>query len=156
MTTALTPALALDYIRELSADVIGGVVLDAGGDLLAGPEVLAVPARALLAAAGATRIEGRTAAGAVFGVRDEAHAIVVATGRFALSRITHHDLRTALAALGAEGTATTVPAALGLGAGGAPEGPPAAAERALVEALLAAARDHFRRHSAVSRTESRT
>ena len=34
----LTPQLALDYLRELSADIRAGVVLDPDGALLAGPE----------------------------------------------------------------------------------------------------------------------
>jgi len=101
MTAALTPPLALDYVRELSADVLAGVVLDAEGALLAGPAALAEPARALLAAApAATELEGATPAGAAFAARDGKHAIVVVTGRFALSRVTRHDLRTALSALG--------------------------------------------------------
>jgi len=139
MTAALTPALALDYVRELSADIVDGVVLDAGGTLLAGPEALAEPARALLASApDATEIHAKTAAGAAFAARDDTHAIVVATGRFALPGLTRHDLRTALAALGGEAPPKAEPAA-----------PPAAA----VSALLTAAQDSFRRNRAVSRSD---
>ena len=36
----LTPQLALDYLRELSADIRAGVVLDSKGALLAGPEAM--------------------------------------------------------------------------------------------------------------------
>ena len=36
----LTPPLALDYLRELSADIVAGVVLDRAGTLLAGPDDL--------------------------------------------------------------------------------------------------------------------
>ena len=43
----LTPQLALDYLRELSADIRAGVVLDPEGALLAGPDNLAEPARDL-------------------------------------------------------------------------------------------------------------
>ncbi len=133
MTTALTPELALAYVRELSADVLGGVVLDAAGDVLAGERTLAAPARALLATAPeATEVHGTTAAGGVFAARDAEHAIVVATGRFALPRVTRHDLRTALAALGGDA---------------APAGAPATAPPAAVSAVLAAADDAFRRHS---------
>ena len=53
MTPALTPALALGYLRELSADVRDGVVLGAGGEVLAGEPAMAGPARELLAAMGA-------------------------------------------------------------------------------------------------------
>jgi hypothetical protein len=136
MTTPLTPALALAYVRELSADVIAAAILDAAGALLAGPEPLAEPARALLesAASSPALLEGATDAGAVFAARAESHAIVVVTGPFALPRLTRHDLRMALAAVSGE----TIP-----------DGPPSAAPRALVTALLAAAGGPFSRHSAV-------
>jgi len=135
MTTALTPALALDYVRELSADVMAGVVLDARGDLLAGPEALAEPARALLATAPeATELHGATSRGGAYAARDDRHAIVVAAGRFALTRVTLHDLRTALAALGGESVEIRRAEAAPL---------------AVVEALLAAAQDPFRRHRAI-------
>src|SRR4051812_42930843 len=35
MTAPLTPALALAYLSELSADIRAAIVLDAGGDVLA-------------------------------------------------------------------------------------------------------------------------
>ena len=63
MTASLTPALALDFITALSADIRAAVVFDAAGEHLAGPERLAAAARAL---AGATRVassRGRTRAG---------------------------------------------------------------------------------------------
>ena len=41
MTAALTPALALDYLHALSADLRAAVVLDARGECLAGPPALA-------------------------------------------------------------------------------------------------------------------
>jgi hypothetical protein len=135
MTTALTPALALDYLRELSADVIAGVVLDAGGTLLAGRASLADAARARLAAApNDSEIEGTTEDGRAFAARSSAHAIVVATGPFALPRLARHDLRTALSALGGETPPST---------------PPSAAPEALTRAVLSAAQDPFRRNSAV-------
>jgi hypothetical protein len=97
MAPALTPALALDYLRALSADVRAGVVLDAGGALLAGPPELAGPARDLMAAAGdAADVHVATAGGAVFAARDERHAVVVACGRHALPSLAGHDLRVAL------------------------------------------------------------
>src|SRR5438034_5683849 len=102
MTAALTPDLALDYLRELSADIRAAVLLDATGERLAGPEHLAAPARALLDAAppGPAELQARTPKGAVFAARDDRHQLVVATGPFALPRLTRHDLRTALRALG--------------------------------------------------------
>ena len=100
MAAVLTPALALDYLRELSADIRAGVVLDADGELLAGPAPLAAPARALLdAAPAAAELQVATAGGAVFAARDGRHAIVVTCGRFALPAILRHDLRVVLAEL---------------------------------------------------------
>jgi hypothetical protein len=101
MPAALTSAVALGYLRELSADITAAVLLDAAGERLAGPPELHAPAVALLAHAppGPAELHGRTPAGAVFAARDEAHAVVVTTGRLALPRLTRHDLQTALAAL---------------------------------------------------------
>ena len=96
----LTPPLALDYLRELSADIRSGVVFDPGGALLAGPDGLADPARDLLAAAGnAEEIHVTTADGAVFAARSDEHALVVVCGRFALPSLIRYDLRLVLADL---------------------------------------------------------
>jgi hypothetical protein len=93
----MTPALALDYLHALSADVRAGVVLRADGSLLAGPEALVAPARALLAAAGdAAEVEVATAAGTVFAARSERHVLVVVCGRQALASLARFDLRLAL------------------------------------------------------------
>jgi hypothetical protein len=127
MTAALSPELALAYLRELSADLRAAVLLDAAGAHLAGPEPLAAPARALLDAGAPAEIEARTAAGAVFAARDDRHQLVAVTGPHALSRLTRHDLRTVLLALGG--------AAGREGSGGGLAAP----SRAAVEALLAAA-----------------
>jgi len=111
MTAALTPSLALDFVTALSADITAAVVLDNGGALLAGEPALADPARALLATApGASQWEGKTRDGAVYAARDSKHAIVVVTGRFALGRLTRHDLRTALSALGGQSGPNEPPA----------------------------------------------
>jgi hypothetical protein len=100
MPPALTPALALDYVHELSADVRAGVVLDAAGALLAGPDRLAAPARAMIAAAGdAAEAEAGTADGVVCAVRSADHAAVAICGRFAIGGVVRQDLRAALAAL---------------------------------------------------------
>jgi hypothetical protein len=104
MTPALTPALALDYLHELSADIEAGVVLDAAGALLAGDDELAGAARDLMAAAeDATDIHVTTADGAVFAARDDRHAIIVACGRFALPSLARYDLRVVLADLDGDG-----------------------------------------------------
>jgi hypothetical protein len=118
MIAALTPALALDYLRQLSADMRAGIVLDGEGNRLAGPEPLAGPARALLAHA--PLVHARGAGGAAFGARGARRAVVVATGPLALPGLTVHDLRAALTALGDD----------------APSGTPVTAPEAIAEALL--------------------
>jgi hypothetical protein len=103
MPPALTPARALEYLRELSADIRDGAVLDADGRVLAGGEPLAAPARELLAAAGeATDVHVTTDEGAVFAARDDHHAIVLACGRLALPSLARYDLRMVLADLSGE------------------------------------------------------
>jgi hypothetical protein len=98
---ALTPPLALDYLRELSADIRAGVVLDPDGEHLAGPDALVAPARELLDAAGdASEIHVSTADGAVYAARSDRHAIAVVCGRFALPSLIRYDLRVVLADLG--------------------------------------------------------
>jgi hypothetical protein len=100
MPPALTPALALDYVRELSADVRAAVLVNAAGELLAGPVELEDPARALLeAGAGAAELEVGSADGVVCAVRSASHAAVAVCGRFAIPGVVREDLRTALAAL---------------------------------------------------------
>jgi hypothetical protein len=139
MTAALTPSLALDFVTALSVDIRAAVVLDHDGALRAGPEHLAAPARALLATAPhARQLEGATAEGGAYAARDSRHALVVVTGRFALPRLTRHDLSTALSALGGESTTDEAPAPV-----------PAA----LVNALIEAATEDFRRPRAVSRSD---
>jgi hypothetical protein len=96
----LTPALALDYLRELSADIVAGVVLDGGGELLAGPTELSDAARDLLQAAGdAEEVHVSTADGAIFAARSEQHQLVVVCGRLALPSLIRYDLRLVLADL---------------------------------------------------------
>ena len=124
MPPALTPALALDYVRELSADVREAVVLGPGGELLAGPPALADPARALLAAAGSSgEIEAVGPDGVVCAVRWAGRAGVAVCGRFALPGVVREDLRAALAAL----------------AGDAPPAAPATSSAAGAPTLAAAA-----------------
>jgi hypothetical protein len=100
MSEALTPALALDYLRELSADVRAGVVIGPEGETLAGDEELASAARALFAAAPeADEVQMALPEGVVFAARDDRHAIAVACGRFALPALARYDLRVVLAEL---------------------------------------------------------
>jgi hypothetical protein len=135
MTAALTPPLALDFLAALSADIRAVVILDHEGALRAGPESLAAPARELLAAApDAHQLEGATPDGAAYAARDSKHAIVVVTGRLALPRLTRHDLRAALSALGGESASDEAPAPV---------------QAPLVNALIEVADEDFRRPRAV-------
>ena len=131
--TALTPALAVDYVRELSADVRAVVVLDAHGGLLAGPPELETRARALLEAGGPD--------GVVCAVRSDAHAAIAVCGRFAIGGIVRSDLRTALAALeGRAPAAADAPAAQPgspAAAGAPPQALSGASDRALTSATEA-------------------
>jgi hypothetical protein len=103
MTEALTPAQALEYLRTLSADIEEAAVLAADGELLAGDDALAEPARELLAAAPeADDVEVSTATGSVFAARDDAHSLVLVTGRFALPALVRYDLRMVLSDLAGE------------------------------------------------------
>src|SRR4051794_4358589 len=97
MPPALTPELALDYLRELSADVRAGVVLAADGRRLAGPDALAEPARRLLAALpDADESEVVTGDGIVFAGRSSSHAVVIVCGRLALGALHRYDVRRVL------------------------------------------------------------
>ena len=129
MTPPLTPALALDYLRELSADVRGGAVLDAAGAGLAGEPGLIGPAAAFVAAMGAAaEAETRTPRGAVFAARAPELALVLVCGPRALSALTRHDLGIVLGDLGAgrpAGAGTSAPA---------PVSPPAALADRLISA----------------------
>jgi len=97
MPSALTPDLAVAYVRELSADVRAVAVLDATGALLAGDAAVAGAALSLLEAG--EEAESVTASGVVCTARDERHGIVAACGRFALPEVVRTDLRAALAGL---------------------------------------------------------
>jgi hypothetical protein len=112
---ALTPELALDYLDELSTDIRGALLLDAGGSVVAGwrgdadrAERLREPLLELLeradAAAGDStapaQVEVTTQRGAVFCVRDERWTLAVVTGRFALPSLVFYDLRHVLEDLG--------------------------------------------------------
>jgi hypothetical protein len=110
VTAALTPELAIAYVRELSADVLAAVVLDGDGTRLAGPEALAAPARALLAAAGdAPDVAVRAPSGVVVAARSRAHALVAAAGPLSLLGPSTIDARRAVDAM-SPGTAVTEPA----------------------------------------------
>ncbi len=85
MTAALTPELAIAYVRELSADVRAVVVLDAGGARLAGPAALEAAARDVIFALGAASEAAiRVSEGVVFAVRTPERALVAVSGPLAL------------------------------------------------------------------------
>ena len=97
---ALTPELAVDYLRALSADIRAAVVLTPAGEPLAGAAELTEAAGRLLAAApGAAEIEVATAAGAVHAARSGHHAVVAVCGRFALPALIRYDLKVVLGEL---------------------------------------------------------
>jgi len=96
----LSPELALAYLKELSADYRSGVVLDAQHHPLAGDERLALTLTPGIH-------EGATTTGKVFAICTSTHAIVITTGPFSLSRVVRHDLRQALAGMGAESAQET-------------------------------------------------
>ena len=132
MPPALTPALALDFVHELSADVRAGVILGAGGEQLAGPPALGDAARALLAAAGdAAEAESGGADGVVCLVRSDTRAAVAVCGRFAIPGVVRADLRAALAALDGRPPAGAAPAA----SAAAPEDPLEVTANALISAV---------------------
>jgi hypothetical protein len=108
---ALTPALALDYLDELSTDIRGGLVLDRRGELAAAwhgdaergermreplVELLRRADAATRGRAKAAGVEVATARGSVFAVRSARWTLAVITGRFVLSSLMLFDLRKVL------------------------------------------------------------
>ena len=112
--SALTPALALDYLGELSTDIEATVVLDRDGRVAAATgddderkermrEIfVALLDRAADAApgAGVDQLEVTTADGSVFAVRGSAWTVGVVAGRKPLSSLMFYDLRNVVADLG--------------------------------------------------------
>jgi len=111
MEPAVTPDLAVRYLRELSADLVAAAVATAGGRTLAGPSDLATAAVELVArvpGAGFDVVLQMRAAGAVVVVaRSDEHAVVAVHGENALAGLVAHDLVTVLGDLAtAPGRAT--------------------------------------------------
>ena len=92
MQSPLTPTLALAYLRELSADLLGAVIVDPGGRPLAGEAALAAPARALLDADGGPRFDVRSGDSWVFCARSPRFGIVLVMSPLALPDLVRHDL----------------------------------------------------------------
>jgi hypothetical protein len=121
MEGTLTPALALDYLRELSTDMRAGILLDGAGSRLAGSPDMAAGARTLVAACGGARAaEVRAPAGFACLTLSPGYALVVLAGPFALPELLFHDMTTVMELL--------APSETGLLAGAlVVSGPPAAA-----------------------------
>ena len=112
--SALTPALALDYLGELSTDIEDIVVLDSGGRIAAatgddaersermGELFTALLDRAAdaLPSAGVDQLEVTTAEGSVFAVRGNDWTVGVVAGRKPLSSLMFYDLRNVVTDLG--------------------------------------------------------
>jgi hypothetical protein len=132
MPPALTPALALDLVRELSADVRAGLILDARGERIAGPPALAAAGCALATAAGdEPEAEAVTGDGVVCLVRTPRHAGIAVCGAFAIPGVVRADLRAALAGIDGE----AVPPAPGRPRIGVAGDPLQTAAEALISAL---------------------
>jgi len=97
MTAALTPALALSYLHELSLDVRDAVVLDAAGTPLAGEPALAARVSALIAgvAPGIVVCDGSLLAAGT----SDGGVIAVLAGNLALLPLLEHDLAAVAAGL---------------------------------------------------------
>jgi hypothetical protein len=113
---ALTPALALDYLGELSIDIEEIVVLDREGRVAAvtgDDEERSERMRELFTAvldraaealpdAGVDQLEVTTAEGSVFAVRGRDWTVGVVAGRKPLSSLMFYDLRNVVKDLGSE------------------------------------------------------
>jgi predicted regulator of Ras-like GTPase activity (Roadblock/LC7/MglB family) len=113
---ALTPALALDYLDELSVDIRASVVLDNAGELAAASwddDERAERMRALVAElltrageaapdAGVDQVEVTTSEGSVFAVRGSQWTVAVVAGRKPLASLMFYDLRNVVTDLGGD------------------------------------------------------
>jgi hypothetical protein len=114
-TPALTPALALDYLGELSTDIESVLVLDHDGKVAAATAdaedrqdrmrelAVALLDRAAEFVPGSDQLEVQTAEGSVFAVRGAEWTVAVVAGRKPLASLMFYDLRNVLAGLGEGG-----------------------------------------------------
>jgi hypothetical protein len=114
--SALTPALALDYLGELSTDIEAIVVLDNNGRVAAATGddddrtermrelFVALLDRAVAAApeTGVDQLEVTTAEGSVFAVRGREWTVGVVAGRKPLASLMFYDLRNVVSDLEVE------------------------------------------------------
>jgi hypothetical protein len=111
---ALTPALALDYLDELSTDIETAIVLDSSGrvaaatgdddernDRMRGLVVELLDGAAKVGPdSGVDQVEVTTGEGSVFAVRGADWTVAVVAGRKPLASLMFYDLRNVLAELG--------------------------------------------------------
>jgi hypothetical protein len=116
--SALTPALALDYLGELSTDIEDILVLDGEGRVAAATGddddrkermrelfvALLDRAAEAIQDAGIDQLEVTTAEGSVFAVRGSDWTVGVVAGRKPLSSLMFYDLRNVVSDLGRTGT----------------------------------------------------
>ena len=115
--SALTPAHALDYLRELSTDIRSAMLLDREGRVAADRDVDGASASAVAvlvnelfergdAAAGgegrAAQVEVTLATEAVFAVREGAWTLAVVADRDALASLMFYDMRSVIGDLGSD------------------------------------------------------
>jgi predicted regulator of Ras-like GTPase activity (Roadblock/LC7/MglB family) len=129
--SALTPALALDYLGELSTDIEAVVVLDRDGRVAAATGddedrnermrelFTALLDRAADAAPGTgiDQLEVTTAEGSVFAVHGREWTVGVVAGRKPLASLMFYDLRNVVSELGDGSAASEEAGPRGLGAG---------------------------------------
>src|SRR3954449_2437002 len=115
--SALTPALALDYLGELSTDIEAIVVLDRAGSVAAAtgddPDrtermrelftTLLDRAADAAPGTGVDQLEVTTAEGSVFAVRGSDWTVGVGAGRKPLASLMFYDLRNVVSELGSAG-----------------------------------------------------
>jgi hypothetical protein len=115
--SALTPALALDYLGELSTDIEDIIVLDREGSVAAATGdddersermrelfvALLDRASEALPDAGVDQLEVTSPEGSVFAVRGENWSVGVVAGRKPLSSLMFYDLRNVVTDLGEAG-----------------------------------------------------
>ena len=111
---ALTPALALDYLGELSTDIEAVVVIDRDGRIAAATgddadraermrEIFAAlldRAAEVTPDAGIDQLEVTTSEGSVFAVRGQSWTVGVVAGRKPLASLMFYDLRNVVKDLG--------------------------------------------------------
>ncbi len=93
MTDAVPAPVLLAALATLSVDLRGAVVLDAGGEVLAGDAALTPAVQALLQDAGTAVVrQAPRPDGTLFAACSATHALAVVAGPQALEAVVAHDL----------------------------------------------------------------